>query len=278
MEVACALVREGGDVQLLHVASEGPVAAAHAGEPPRSPRFRRDDDAERRIESHLADLVPPDTTLRGVRTEILVAWGGDPAEEISRAAAVLGADAVVLGTRGTGRARRGSVSSAVVRSSSTPVFLLDPGPPAGRALTLPPRAILCVADLSRRGRDRVAVALALAGEDSTVHLLHVQRPANRDSTGAVEDVSAARWAARRALLAVVREEASRDVRTQIHVVEGHEPEGAVDRYADALRADLVVLSGGDRTDPWARPAGAIREAVEGGTPVVWVPSLCEGEE
>ena len=73
--------------------------------------------------------IPAETVLRE----------GDPAEEILRAAGIVHADLIVMGTRGRGRvaqALMGSVASAVIHKARCPVLIV---------------AAMAEADAGRRG-------------------------------------------------------------------------------------------------------------------------------
>lgn len=276
--VAYALAGENSVVRLLHVAPRPPRLRSLLGVDPDAPRpFPPEPEGERFPESRLADLVPAGAAERGVLTETVVVQGDDPAEEISRAASIVGADVVVAGTHGSsgfGHALVGSVASAAVRSSPTPVLLVYPGRPgpSGRAFRVPARSIVCATDLSPRGNGAASVAYALAGAASTVHLVHAwQRPFCPTGDPAQERL-AGESSARRGLMAVARSEAQREIWTELHAVEDDDPAAAIRRVAEAVRADLVVLATHGRTDLRRVAMGPVAvEAIRGSTPVVLVP-------
>jgi nucleotide-binding universal stress UspA family protein len=231
----------------------------------------------------LTDLVPPSAAQRGIRTETMVVEGDDPAAEISRAAAIAGADVVVAGTHGLsgfGHVLVGSTASAVVRSSPTPVVLVYPGrpDPSGRTLRLPPRSVLCPTDLSPRGNEAASVAYALAGPASTVHLLHAWQRPFCPSDDPEQERFESEAAARRGLMALARQEAQREIWTEVHAVEDDDPAAAIRRTADETHADLVVLSTHGLTDLRRVPMGPVAaETIRGHAPVVLVPHLGEDE-
>lgn len=84
--------------------------------------------AERaRIEAELRALIPVDAERLGVNSRVHVIDGGRAGEAIRQAGERLGADAIVVGTHGHGRAYRallGSVSEDVVRHARCPVFVV----------------------------------------------------------------------------------------------------------------------------------------------------------
>jgi nucleotide-binding universal stress UspA family protein len=278
-EFAYGLVRDAGTVYLLHVVTsrarvrplEG--GALHGAPVPEARRLSR---------AWLADLVPDGADERGIHTRTILAGGADPAEEIALRAAVLGVDAIVLGTHGVvgpSPTGLGPVASDVVRSSATPAFLVHPGPADGLPRGLPPRSILCPTDLTERSNAAVGVAHALAGESTTVHLLHVRERAVApwdDSEGEGRDRLGS---ARRALHAVARAHATREVRTELHVVDGDDPAAALHRASIELRADLLVLSTHGRTGLHGPPMGAVAlEALRCACPTLLVPRLDDEAE
>ena len=278
--VAYALAGENAVVRLLHVAPPAPPLRSLLGEDPFAPRpFPPMAGGEPFAESLLADLVPDDATERGILTQTIVVEGDDPAGEISRAAAIAGADVVIAGTHGLsgfGHVLVGPVASAVVRSSPTPVLLVYPGrpDPSGRTLRLPPRSIVCPTDLSARGNEAASVAYTLAGAASTVHLLHAWRRPFCPTGDPSQERLAGEVLARRGLHAVARSHAQREIWTEVHAVEDDDPTAAIGRVADATHADLIVLSTHGLTDRRRVPMGPVAaEAIRGHVPVVLVPQL-----
>ncbi len=82
------------------------------------------------VERQLRALIPQDAERRGIRTRISLVEHAIPAEAILQASERLGVDTVVMASHGRGgiaRAVLGSVTDAVVRASSRPVFVVGPG-------------------------------------------------------------------------------------------------------------------------------------------------------
>lgn len=83
-------------------------------------------DEERRVEASLAS-ASSDSWARGVDCETAVAWGGDPVEHISRAAAARGCELIVVGAIRQGAIARllnGSLASALVARAFKPVLVV----------------------------------------------------------------------------------------------------------------------------------------------------------
>jgi len=114
----------GGQVELCHVHERSlpspPYAyASTEGELTGAERAR--------VEKELRALVPADAERLGITSRFHVIDGGRAGEAIRQAAERLGADAIVLGAHGHGRAYRallGSVSEDVVRHARRPVFVV----------------------------------------------------------------------------------------------------------------------------------------------------------
>jgi nucleotide-binding universal stress UspA family protein len=117
----------GGVVELCHVHERALADPPFAYDRPQG----KLDDAERsRLEAALRALVPPDAERRGITTHVTVIDGGRAGEAIAQAAERFVADAVVLGSQGSGGARWpliGRVSQAVMRHTRRPVLVV-PGP------------------------------------------------------------------------------------------------------------------------------------------------------
>jgi nucleotide-binding universal stress UspA family protein len=79
--------------------------------------------AQREVEAHVRQHVPPEATLE-IHSHVCV---GKPAPEITRLAEEIGADALYVSTRGRSGLRRlvhGSVAEAVVRLAPCPVVVM----------------------------------------------------------------------------------------------------------------------------------------------------------
>ena len=123
------LAGHGGQVELCHVHERKLASPPYAYA---SPEGALDGGARARIEAKLRALVPVDGERLGITTRIHVIDGGAAAAAVRQAAERLGADAIVLGAHGHGRAYHallGSVSEEVVRHANRPVFVVPAGVP-----------------------------------------------------------------------------------------------------------------------------------------------------
>lgn len=110
---AYGLVGAGGEVHLCTVMEGAP-----------------DPEARRRLEGELWARVPRASVPLGIRTEVHVLEGQGVGGEILAAAERLGAEAVVVGSRGRGgisRALLGSVTEAILRDADRPVLVVKAG-------------------------------------------------------------------------------------------------------------------------------------------------------
>ncbi len=130
VDLAYALVGGEGIVHLLHVFEPTYVLSPVDGTPLAAYPYTAAGQvaAEQKVQAHLKRLHPtPDAAGgRGVRTERHVVHDSDPAATIEREAQRLGADLIVMGTHGRtglGRVLMGSVATAVLKKSRTPVLL-----------------------------------------------------------------------------------------------------------------------------------------------------------
>ena len=128
-------------------------------------------------------------------------------------------------------------------------------------MTSSPRVVLVATDLSEVGDGAVAVAFRLAGEGSTVHLLHVCEPvtvlhhsgvayhptdANTEEGRGV--IEGAQIRARRHLTALVPGNICvRGVGSESHVVSGSPAAATIAAESRRLGADVVVLATHGRT-------------------------------
>ncbi len=130
---AYSLLRGGGIVHLLHVAVL-PHALPNVGEDnPASAYQVNSEEAE-----HLADcaarlrtLIPAESAVQGILTEIEVVRGRNVAEAIYQAAERLGVDAICMGTHGRSglsKAIMGSVAEGVFVRSRRPLMVIRAQP------------------------------------------------------------------------------------------------------------------------------------------------------
>jgi len=156
---------------------------------------------------------------------------GSPAEVVSRTATQGHADLVVMGSRGQTALKGllfGSVTQAVLASSTTPLLVLRDGPPP-RAASL--RVVIAV-DGSRHGLAAVRAALSLQavfGPAPQVRLLHVV-----DGQADMADLDAA-TASALALFSKAKVEA------ELVRLEGRNVGDVIVEYLAAHPADLLVM-------------------------------------
>jgi nucleotide-binding universal stress UspA family protein len=121
---ACALLRGGGTLELLHVRERKlpyPVYAYEATGDALTAEERR------QIEERLRALVPAEAARLGIDVHVTVVDGGAAAEAIVQAGCRLGTDAVCVASHGrTGlrRALLGSVAQAVLVQADRPVLVV----------------------------------------------------------------------------------------------------------------------------------------------------------
>lgn len=125
LEMAVHLGRAlSAEVLLLHVLTEGPVVVEDLGGVRAGGEItRRHVTQEQWADEHLRPRVAG-LEAAGLRARGLVTVGR-PAAEILRAAEAHGADLVIMGTHGRGRAGRfllGSVADQVIRGAACPVM------------------------------------------------------------------------------------------------------------------------------------------------------------
>ena len=128
------------------------------------------------LEQQIVEFLRP-VAAAGLTPEHRVAVG-DPATEILRAATVIGADLIAIGTHGVGGFQHlllGSVAEKVVRRAHCPVLTV---PPRVRATSrLPFNRVLCPVDFGEPSRAAVELARSIAREGKAeLTVLHVLEP------------------------------------------------------------------------------------------------------
>jgi nucleotide-binding universal stress UspA family protein len=186
-----------------------------------------------------------------VTTDLVEAADVQPA--IIRYAEAIGADLIVMGTRGRSGVQHvllGSVAEGVARHSVCPTMLVPPGATRhAQPLPLPFSRILCAVDFAKETRRSFDLALQFAEEaDGHLLLLHalevppeLQVPATMGSEVDIAVVRAAAEAdALQHLRNLVPDEAHTYCRIQTDVYEGR-ADRAIVEAALQYEADLVVL-------------------------------------
>lgn len=194
--------------------------------------------AARAEKQHLEPLAQR-VRQAGVQCEVVVR-AGLPADQILAFARERQIDRIVMGTHSPGPIGKllvGSVAEAVLRRSSTPVFIVGPDVviPASRDFTT--RTILCAISMN----DSSAVVARFAAEVAAQHqarlvLQHVIRPQERVEvlTGrSLDDVEAD-------LFAMIPVELQDKVEVQTIVVPG-DPTEELLYQSRAQQADLIIL-------------------------------------
>ncbi len=132
------------------------------------------------------------------------------------------------------------------------------GSPANVSLRPPFKTILCPTDISTVGNLPVPVAYRLAGEGSTVHLLHVCEPPHLGNPlygqyvqGYVpteEEIQAGRDRAKNSMHRLAPDDSlEQGIRTEYHLVEGTNPANVIEEVAREIGVDIVVMGTHGRT-------------------------------
>jgi nucleotide-binding universal stress UspA family protein len=181
----------------------------------------------------------------GVPTECVVAVG-KPAPEIEKAAARLGATAIVLGTQGLRGVRRiflGSTTQHVLRTTSVPVLAIPPRAPAKPSARWPGDRVAVAVDVDDYTMVDARAAARLAGRfNAKVVLVYVLRAiqgppwlklrGGRDATR-IEEAAAK--------LARVAEALGPAVDVETRVLIGN-PAEAIAAFTKKERVDLAILT------------------------------------
>lgn len=181
----------------------------------------------------------------GVPTECVVVTG-QPAQEIEKAAARLGATAVVVGTQGLRGVRRvflGSTTRQLLRTTTVPVLAVPPRAPARPSAGWPGDRVAVAVDLDDHALEDARAAAKRANDfKAQVVLVHVLPPVqgpfwmrlrrDRDTTR-IEEATAA--------LARVAEALGTGTAVETRVLVGH-PADTIASLARKLRLGLVILT------------------------------------
>ncbi len=189
---------------------------------------------------------------RGTAVEALLLEGPIVHREITRQAAALDADLIVMGSHGrTGfeRLLLGSVTEKTLRTAGCPVMVIPPRAPDAAHSEAPRfHRILCPVDFSDGSLAAVTYALSLAEEnDAKLTLLHViEMPIKLAGEPAVQerDLTHLRLAAEAASLRRLRELIPASARTYCTIetaVEEGRPAREILSVAAARGNDLIVM-------------------------------------
>jgi nucleotide-binding universal stress UspA family protein len=239
LELAARLSRGTGDVGVVHVISWPP-------EPGTEEESQQEDvlaEAHRLVGEHGQTA----TTLRRQ---------GNPARELIDAASEIGADLVVVGSRGRGplsSAVLGSVSSEVAAAAGSPVLVV---PPRGR---LTGRCVIAAVDGSDASAEATRVAVALGGRlETPVLLAHAYLVRIVPGTSVVPHA--------RDELAKTERERAESFLAEVADQQGFEPEAT--RLVTGTSEAAAILSLAEDEEAWmiavgSRGRGLVKSAVLG---------------
>lgn len=172
---------------------------------------------------------------------------GDPAAAIVEEAATAAVGAIVLGSRGRVGLRRalGSVSARVARTASVPVLIVPPDF-RGASDRARMRSVLCAVDLGELSGPLIRLASELAASrGASLHVLHcweLAAYAHRSNFLAIDH----QRRLRAELLGLTLTSVPPDARPNVALRYGS-AQSAISEAADALNADLVVMSASSRS-------------------------------
>ncbi|MDN5697830.1 MAG: universal stress protein [Rubrobacter sp.] len=254
----------GSELHVVHVGPQGRFIGTEVG-PVFFDAYQEEEDLQKRLDEQSRKLL--DEQVEKIETEGVTVTEthlgvGNQADNIVRLAEEIGADTIVMGSRGLGGVRRalmGSVSEDVVRHAHCPVLVVRGHE---REALFPARIVLAV-DGSRESDAATRTAAALAGgTGSELYIVHAgpteQLP--NDYPYLAENVESffehANEEARKFLEAraeQIREDT--DAPVHIHLRPGT-PEKEIVELAEEIDAGLVILG--------SRGLGGIRRALMGG--------------
>ncbi|HEX8968850.1 MAG TPA: universal stress protein, partial [Chloroflexota bacterium] len=211
---------------------------------------------------------------------------GRAAAQILEAATRLGADGLVMATHGrTGLPHLlyGSVTEAVLGSSSVPVFVVyaRPGQAPASPFSVSAARLLVPQDGSANDAPALSAALDILGVRGEIILVSVVQPAQtieRDETGHVlayldQQEEARRFEARDYLNGIAEELRGRDLPVRVKVdVRVGDPASGIAMAALEASADLIVMATHGRTGIRRAVLGSVAGTVlrTGTTPVLLV--------
>lgn len=251
----------------LHVVSARSVPSMYYAEPfpvgPEKWEMLTDiarEEAEKCVEEQRAELEGGGAQVSGVHAAV-----GRPDERIVATAEEVGADLILVGSRGHGHLERaliGSVSDSVVRHAHCPVLVVR-GDEEEREF--PPARTLLATDGSEEADEAARVAAALAsGTGSELHVVRVlptQFVTPYSHPYALEDYGASLEGAKEEVRVFLDAEKAKaeaagvkDVR--YHVKMGR-PDVEIVKLSERLEAALIVIG--------SRGRGGLRRALLGGT-------------
>lgn len=262
---ALALSRaHGAELSVVHaIPSETPV--------------RWDARKRTRLEASLAGAAK----AAGVRFTF-TEQSGDPAKVILLHANARHADLIVLGTgeqSAFDRFRFGSVAETVARRAAQPVLVVPAAADTVAASTTPFKNILVAVDLNEGSRAAVERALAMAGGESRVTVVHVVRgvpyerayryPHKLMEPEYQRNLARSAW---RRMRAIVPFGATTGRKVHARVVTG-EPTAQIARIADEVDADLILVGVTARgpIGRWLMGSTAARMIRSAGRPVLAIP-------
>jgi nucleotide-binding universal stress UspA family protein len=179
----------------------------------------------------------------GVPTQSVVAMG-EPAREIEKAAARLGATLIVVGTQGLRGVRRiflGSTTRQVLRTTSVPVLAIPPRAPTKPSARWPGRRVVVAVDLDDHTMADARAAAELAHRlGAKVVLVHVLPAIEAPPWIRLRNVrDATRLEEAEAKLTRVAETLAAGIHIKTHVLVGN-PAEAIGSFT-RRRIDLVIL-------------------------------------
>jgi nucleotide-binding universal stress UspA family protein len=239
LELAARLAGGTGDVGVVHVISWPP----EPGSEEESQQEEALAEARRLVGEH-------------GRTATTIRRQGNPARELIAAAGEIGADLVVVGSRGRGplsSAVLGSVSSEVAAAAGSPVLVV---PPRGR---LTGRCLVAAVDGSETSAEAARVAVALGGRLETPVLL-----AHAYIVGLVPGAAAVPYA--RDELAKVERERAEAFLAELAEQQGFEAEAT--RLVTGMNEAAAILSLAEEEEAWmiavgSRGRGLVKSAMLG---------------
>lgn len=157
--VAASIAREAGAA--LHVAHTWQITQASTGLMADATSWQYTFDLDEQVAREILNESVADLATVGVPVAGQHLRRGRPADEIAGLAAEIGADLIVMGSRGLGPIKRlliGSTAEAVVHSAHRPVLVVR-----GAATAWPPRRVVVGDDGSASAADAVALAATVGG-------------------------------------------------------------------------------------------------------------------